>query len=213
MLDELDKIIADLANPDAGWVVRRDAAEALGEIGKKSLDALNARADEKDVDVRSAAERARARISGAIPSAAASAPAARPGPPTMKELAAACAKKSVRGIKAEGDGFIVRVKLKEDRMQYVRVARHAREDGLELLRASTECGPADDERIAWAIKRNSQFIYGAFCLEERDGANHLRIAAQFDMRHVTPAMVKDAVKEMAFYGDWLERKLTNGDTH
>lgn len=215
MLEELDKNIKTLDDTSAGWVTRRDAVEALGLAAKKSLAALKAHANEKDVDVRAAVVRALADVGasggGAPPSAGAPPKPVKATPPTMKELAQACAKKGKRGIKPEGDGFIVRVQLKDDRVQYVQIARHKRGDGRELIRVSTECGGADAESIAWAIRSNGQFVYCAFCVEERGGKEHLTIVSNFDPNLVTPVMVKDAVKEIAFYGDWLEQKLTGED--
>jgi hypothetical protein len=216
MLKNLEKIITALADTNSGWVARRDAAEALGEVAKKSLAALKAHANEKDTDVRAAVERALAQV--VLPPAQASSggessPAAEPVPPTMKELALACVKKPKRAVRREGNGFVVRSAMKDGRTQDVLIARFTREDGRELIRVSTECGPADAETIAWAVRNNSQCMYCAFNVEARDGVDHLTILSNFDPKHVTPGMVRDAVKEMAYYGDWLEQKLTGEDAH
>lgn len=210
MLNELENIITALADTNSGWVARRDAAEALGEIAKKSLAALQAHVSEKDTDVRSAVEKALAQVgtpAAATTGAPATAPAAAPTPPTMKELALACVKKPNRAVRREGTGFIVRVALKNERTQDVHIERHIRDDGRELIRVSTECGPADAESIAWAVRSNSQLMFCAFNVDEREGVDHLCLVRNFDPKHVTPAMVKDVVKEMAYYGDWLENKL------
>lgn len=208
MLEELDQTIKTLEDTDAGWVTRRDAVEALGAVAKKSLAALRAHLNEKDVDVQRAVQQALADTAGAGDQAA---PPAKAAPPTMKELAQACAKKGKRGIKPEGEGFVVRVRLKDERIQYVHIERHRRSDGRELIRVSTSCGEADADSVAWAIRSNSQFMYCSFCLEERDGKDHMIIVSNFDPNQVTPLMVKDAVKEIAFYGDWLEQKLSGED--
>lgn len=212
MLKSLEKIIAALADTNSGWVARRDAAEVLGEIAKKSLAALKAHANEKDTDVRVAVDRALAQIA-LPPTSASGAPPAESAPPTMKELALACVKKPKRAVRREGNGFVVRSAMKEGRTQDVLIARFTRDDGRELIRVSTECGPADGETIAWAVRNNSQCMYCAFNVEARDGVDHLTILSNFDPKHVTPGMVRDAVKEMAYYGDWLEQKLTGGDAH
>lgn len=209
MLNDLENIIAALADTNSGWVARRDAAEALGEIAKKSIAALQAHAAEKDTDVRAAVERALRQI-GEPASATASAGTVA-APPTMKALALACVKKPTRAVRREGTGFVVRVALKNDRTQDVQIARHTRDDGRELIRVSTECGPADAESIAWAVRSNSQLMFCAFNVDEREGVDHLCLVRNFDPKHVTPAMVKDVVKEMAYYGDWLEKKLGGGD--
>jgi len=210
MLNDLKNIIEALDDDDAGWVGRRDAADALGEIAANALAALHAHADEKDVDVRTAVQKSLARAGVGSGGAAPTPTAVRP---TLKELAQACEKKMKRAVKPQGAGFVVRVQTKAGRTQDVFIAPKKREDGRELLRVSTQCGVADDETLAWAIRRNSQLMYCAFSVEPHGDAEHLVIVKNFNPDYVTPAMVKDAVKEIAFYGDWLEKKLSGEDKY
>lgn len=213
MIEDLNKTIAALADTRAGWVIRRDAAELLGELAKRSLAALKANVNEHDTDVRSAVEKALASVGESAELTESAADTAPATPPTMKTLALACVKKPKRAVRREGTGFVVRSAMKEGRTQDVTISRFKREDGRELIRVYTECGPADPESIAWAVRNNNQCIYCAFNVEDRDGVDHLTIVAHFDPKHVTPGMVRDAVKEMAYYGDWLEQKLGGGDAH
>lgn len=217
MFEELEATIKTLNDTSAGWVNRRDAAVTLGEYAKRAAAALHARAQEPDVDVRRGVDEALKLLGSPLPpapSGKAAAPAsARPSPPTMKELAQACARKSRREVRPDGDGFVVRVRLKDDRSQEVRIERHKRADGHEMIRVSTECGAADEKSIAWAIRSNDQFLYCAFCLEPRETGDHLTIVSNFDPELVQPEMVKNAVKEIAYYGDWLEKKLTGEDNY
>jgi len=214
MFEELDRTIASLKDTSAGWVTRRDAALALGEYAKRARAALEAQAGEKDVDVRKGIEDglAMAGTSAAPPASTTRAPE-RPSPPTMKELAQACIRKGRRAVKPDGDGFLVRVQTKADRTQDVRIDRYKQEGTREMIRLSTVCADADDDSIAWAIRSNNKFIYCAFCVEERDGTDRIMIVSNFDPELVTPEMVKNAVKEIAHYGDWLERKLTGEDNY
>ena len=222
MYEALDKNIAELKDTSAGWVTRRDAAVALGEYARRALAALHAHADEKDVDVRLGVEAAlKAAGAPAAPGAtsqratsqgAGSAPRpSRPSPPTMKELAQACIRKGKRAVKQDGDGFLVRVQMKGERTQDVRIDRYKEPDTREMIRVSTSCGAADAASIAWAIRNNHKFLYCAFCVEVRDGRDHLTIVSNFDPELVTPELVKNAVKEIAYYGDWLENKITGED--
>ena len=207
MLKQLDKIIEALKDRSSGWVTRRDAAEALGQIASRSLGALKAHANEDDVDVRSGVRRALADV-GAVEAGKSD------GTPTiysLKELAQACLKKSKRTVKVEGEGYVVRVQTTEGRTQDVFIAPFERSDGRKLVRVSTRCGIADEETTAWAIRSNSQLMYCAFCVEERDEVEELVIVKNFNPQYVTPAMAKDAVKEIAYYGDWLEKKLSGED--
>lgn len=232
MYDALDKTIAELKDTSAGWVTRRDAALALGEFTRRALAALHEHANEKDVDVRMgveaglkaagapAAPGATSRRAGspgassqrATSQGAASAPRpSKPSPTTMKELAQACIRKGKRTVKQDGDGFLVRVQMKGERTQDVRIDRYKEPDTREMIRVSTACGEADAESIAWAIRSNHKFLYCAFCVEERDGRDYLTIVSNFDPELATPALVKNAVKEIAYYGDWLEHKLSGED--
>lgn len=212
MYEELDQTIAALENSSAGWVTRRDAAVALGEYVRRARAALEAHAKEKDVDVRRGVEEA---IKSAGPSGAPApgATTSTPAPPTMRELARACYRKSRRKVKPEGDGFVVRVQARDGRAQDVRIDRTTQADGREIIRVSTECAAADPETIAWAIRNHARFTYCAFCVEERGGEERLVLACNFEPELVSPAQVKNAVKEAAHYGDWLEKKLTGQDEH
>jgi hypothetical protein len=215
MFEEIEATIKTLNDSSAGWVNRRDAAVALGEYARRATAALHSRADEEDVDVRRGVEEALKSLGSPGPPApvgrAPSAATVKPAPPTMKELAQACHRKSRREVRPDGEGFVVRVRLKDDRTQEVRIARHKRPDGHQVIRVSTECGAADDKSIAWAIRSNDQFLYCAFCLVSREDGEHLSIVSNFDPDLVQPEMVKNAVKEIAYYGDWLEKKLSGED--
>ena len=87
MIEDLNKNIAALADTRAGWVIRRDAAELLGELAKRSLAALKANLTEHDTDVRSAVEKALASVGESAVPAESVAEAAPATPPTMKALA------------------------------------------------------------------------------------------------------------------------------
>ena len=215
MFEELDKTIKMLEDRAGGWVTRRDAALALGEYAQRSMATLKAHVTEKDVDVRRGVEEALRKLGAGAGAASMETPAAlvKPAPPTMKELAQACIRKSKRAVKPDGDGFLVRVAMKDGRTQDVRIDRHREPEGREMIRVSTKCGEADEESIQWAIRSNSKFLYCAFCVEDCGGKDYLTIVANFDPAIVTPQLVKDAVKEIAFYGDWLEKKLSGEDRH
>lgn len=212
MMEELDKIIAGLSDKSNGWVDRRDAADALGEIASRSLKALHAHAGEDDVDVRSAVERALEKVgvsAGSVRAAPSEESAVRV--PTIKELAQACEKKMKRAIKPHGDGYVVRVQTREGRTQDVLIEPVKRPDGRELIRVSTQCGEADADTIAWAIRSNAKLMYCAFSVHAHDDKELIMLVNNFTPDHVTPEQVKNSVKEIAFYGDWLEKKLTGED--
>ena len=66
MVKDVKKAIANLANRKAGWVTRRDAAEALGAAVSEATTALRAHADDSDSDVQSAVKRALGTASAAL---------------------------------------------------------------------------------------------------------------------------------------------------
>ncbi|HOQ89899.1 MAG TPA: hypothetical protein PLX03_07150 [Candidatus Hydrogenedentes bacterium] len=57
MLNELESLIRKLENRSDNWVVRRDAAEALGKVAHAALAALVAHRSDADMDVQLQVER------------------------------------------------------------------------------------------------------------------------------------------------------------
>ena len=135
MDEAIDKAIADLENTRAGWVTRRDAAEALGKAARKALAALEAHAEDADVDIRTAVIQALATFT--VP---------EPIPlqqQSLKDLVEPLARPGQRDVTPEGSGYAVQVQLKTGRAQKVLVQPHTRKDGQQLLRIFTWCGPCD----------------------------------------------------------------------
>jgi len=214
MQEELKKIIEALSDTSAGWVGRRDAADALGDLASRALAALREHAADGDVDVRAAVERALGKV-GVSAGNRATAPSDQSAvrKPTLQELAQACEKKMKRAVKPYGKGYMVRVQTKGGRAQDVLIQPHTRPDGRELIRISTFCGEADADTIGWAIRSNAKLMYCAFSVHAHGDKEQLMLINNFNPDQVTPDMVRDAVKEIAFYGDWLEKKLTGKDEH
>ena len=52
MEDEIERQIVELGTRDENWVIRRDAAEGLGLMAIKSIEALRDHAEDEDVDVQ-----------------------------------------------------------------------------------------------------------------------------------------------------------------
>lgn len=199
--DAIDRAAAALADTRAGWVTRRDAADALGNAAERALRALNAYRNDKDVDIKSAVVKALGRASGGL------AGVVPKSGYSLEDLAAACAKSPQRTVKAVGEGYEVDVDLGGGRRQRVALRLVEQEKG-RLLRISTECGPSTPDAMAWALRANTRIALGALELEKNDvGDEQLVIRACFLPNEVTPATVKVAVKELAYYGDWIEQKL------
>lgn len=206
MFKRLDRAIVDLSDLDAGWVTRRDAAEALGKIGQHALAALVKRKDDTDQDVRIAVQKAIAQV-GDIPA---------PPPPKdrdvdIRELARACEKPGKRAITMKKGQFTVKVHLAEKRTQTVHVMPSNLKDGTRLLKVFTLCGEPEPKVVQWAMRSNAKLVRGAFAIHQEGDKEMLLLIDNLPWDKVTSEEVKATVKQIAFYGDWLEKKLSGLD--
>lgn len=205
MYEELRRAIDELRNDKAGWVTRRDAAEVLGKVARQALAALDAHRADPDRDVRKAVERALERVSAPPPSEMDDRTF------SLKELARGCEKQDERTVSPHGEGFSVVVRLAEERTQTVYIMPHRRRDGTSLVRMYSYCGDADPEVMAWALRSNSKLVHCAFAVQREDGADRIVLVNSLVHGKASPPAVKASVKEIAFYADWLEKKLTGLD--
>jgi hypothetical protein len=206
--EELEKYAKQLRNPDAGWVVRRDAAENLGKAAAFALDVLREHADEMDVDVRRVVDQALGQASAALEGVP---PLPQVKEYSLEELARACEKEGERVVAPHGEGYVVQVTLKSGRKQAVYLNHHKRKDGMELIRIFTECGKPREDALEWSLRANMKVSHGALALA-RDGEQERLVLTNCYLAHAaTPAEVKASVKELAHYGDWIENKLSGLD--
>jgi len=208
MFDEILKDAEVLSDSKAGWVNRRDAADHLGEAAQRALTALQSHRQEPDVDVRMAIEKALQRAGGS-PTGAKREAAQRLC--SLQDLANACAKPGQRTAKAHGDGYEIEVLLKGDRRQKVYLMPHSRKDGVKLVRVYTYCGKPKPESLKWALQTNTKLTHGALALLGDGDEERLVLVDSYLMDEATPETIKRSVKETAFYGDWIESKLTGLD--
>lgn len=208
MFEEIDGAIQKVKDTKAGWVTRRDAVELLGKVALKALDALQDASDEMDVDVRRSVDdmlgRAAAALKGVKPKVAQETL-------SLEELAKACAKEGVRIVEPEGEGYVVRVLMKDGRRQHVHLRRFTRADGVALVQVYTVCGKADEKSYAWALRTNMKLIQGAVALARQGDDERFVLTMCFLAGEVTKSEIKAAVKEAAYYGDWIEQKVSEQD--
>jgi len=204
MFEDIARDAEVLSNATAGWVTRRDAAERLGETAKRALAALHAHRADPDVDVRPTIEKALSQAAAGLAGVAL-------GMYTLQDLANACAKTGERTVTAIGDGFEIEVAIKNGRRQRVCLATHVRKDGRKLVRVVTRCGPPTPESLEWALQLNVKLTHCALAIEEDGAEKWLVLTSSHIADDVTPQIVKTSVKEAAFYGDWVESKLTGKD--
>lgn len=208
MWEQIDGAIEKLKDTKAGWVTRRDAVELLGRVAVKSLDALQDASEEMDVDVRRSVDDMLGKAAAALQGVK---PKLDSGPISLEDLAKSCAKEGVRVIEPEDEGFVVRVKLKDDRQQNVHLRRFSRADGVALVQVYTVCGKADEKSYAWALRANMKLIQGAVALAKQGDDERFVLTMCFLASEVTKSEIKAAVKEAAYYGDWIEQKVSGQD--
>lgn len=206
MDDSLQKAADTLANPSAGWATRKEQAARLGDMARRAIEALRACKDDADPDVRNEVRK----VLKQLPLVR-----ARGNTPehSVESLAHACAKPGRRNLTTLDDGFQVEVMINDERMQDVFIVPDSREDGAPLVRVYTKCGKPDASSAAWALRTNAELIGCAFAVENHDRFEHLILVQNFVLAKVTPEEVIAAVKQIAYYGDWLERKLSENDTY
>ena len=203
MSKEIKNAIAVLTNAKETWVRRRDAVDFLGEVAHRALAALKRHLKDSDVDVQLAVEKALERVD-----AKGEAP---PETYSLQVLVHACEKKGARTVTKHEDGFVVDVRLREGRHQRVYVTPFERKDGVRLVRVFTYCGEADPDSLRWALLANMKLTHGALALAKEEGEERFVLVDSYLADSVTPPQVKAAVKEIAFYGDWVEKIITRLD--
>ncbi|GMV98915.1 MAG: hypothetical protein AMXMBFR84_00550 [Candidatus Hydrogenedentota bacterium] len=208
MLHELDGAGERLRDRNAGWVARRDSAEFLGAVAVRSLTILAEFREEMDVDVRRSVEKVMGEASAALAGI-------EPKPIdkhfTVEELAQACAKGEERVVNAMESGYEVQVHLKSGRNQRVYIEQDDGKDGIKIIRVFTRCGPPREDAFVWALRANSKLVHSALALEKGENGPTLILVKCFLEGEVTPREMRSAVKEIAYYGDWVESKMTGLD--
>lgn len=207
MFEALERAASELARTEAGWVHRRDAADALGAYAARALSALHQHREDSDTDVRAAVEAALGQASAATQGVA-----PRQRAYTVEDLARSCEREPVRTVSAENGGWRVTVQLSEDRRQVVHIAGHERQDGAPMLRIHTICAQAPSEKLrAWALRANEDLSHCALAITGEDREEQLILVSNYLLSETSPVEVRATVREIAFYGDWLEKKAGGGD--
>ena len=114
-------------------------------------------------------------------------------------------------VEQDGDAFIVKVIMKDGRHQSVHVRQFKRADGIALIQVYTVCGKADEKSYGWALRANMKLIQGAIAIASQGDDERFVLSTCFLANEVTRQEIKAAVKETAFYGDWIEQKVSGQD--
>jgi len=202
MFQELERNIAALKDTKTAWITRRDAADFLGEVARKALGALKAFQSDSDTDVRSAVQKALEETGMST---------ADERGYTLEHLASACAKVNERRVAVHGAGYAVEVRLQGGRHQLVYLLPETRKESEQVVRLITYCGKPSEGAYEWALQANMKFLHGALALEGEGDQVRLVLTDILALDTATPEQVKQSVKELAFYGDWMEQRLTGKD--
>jgi len=207
MLKALEETISKLKDSRTGWVDRRDAALNLGQVIRRAQAVLDAHKNDKDTDVRAAVQRALGILRDSDKDTKADAAPLL----SLEELVMPCDKPPKRSVSVTGDGFQVDVMLPNGRTQCVYLKVLKRQDGLALVHIHTYCGEDSPKLEHWALECNRKLARCAFALEKESAGGRLIVVSNQIMNESTPLCVKNAIKDVAHYGDWLEGKLSDED--
>ena len=197
-----------LADANASWTQRRDAAEALGQLALAALKALHEHSSEEDGEVRNAVLRALEEVEVWAHGDSTESESAEY---TLDELMQAVDEPGVYSATRKDNRYVVNCALPNNRRQVVHVEPHTRKDGTELIRVYTVCGPARTDAYRWALRANRNLPLGALAVAKYEGTEHFILLNCYLTSTVTPADVRSSVRELSRYGDWIEQKITGMD--
>jgi len=204
MMTQIEQLVRTLANREAGWVARRDAAELLGKAAQAAVAALSAQRTDTDMDVQLQVERSLEGLYAlALPASK------RKGEIPLRDLALACERRPARIVEPFNDGYVVTVHLDATRSQRVHITPYESRDGMRVVRIYSSCGPVTEEILSWALRSNGRLTHGAFAiLPTKDGPEQLVLLNNLIRQDATPETVKMTVKQIAFFSDQLEQRLS-----
>jgi hypothetical protein len=202
----IEKAKETLRDSGAGWVNRRDAVVELAETAGRAMGVLAEFADDQDTDVRMAVTRA---LDDLKKSAAP--PVDSKSYPSLSDMAHSLEKRGTRTVTQQGERFAVETQLDSGRKQTVYLQPYQRRDGAKLLRVFTYCGAPTEDAYPWALRANMKLTQSALALHKLDGEEIFVVTRTFLDGEASPRELKATVKEIAFYGDYIEKRLTGLD--
>jgi hypothetical protein len=208
MRETVRNSVSQLDDTGGGWVFRRDAAEALGRGAAEAVEALKAHQDDPDQDVRRTVRTALLHVREAFRGAESDVPAGRT---PLERMVRALESPGKRDWVDAPTGFALKVSLPSGRSQTVRVEPAQSQGNEDTVIVWTPCAAANPKAYEWALKNNNHFALCAVTLRDHEGAETLCMLGSFLAEELTPSELKAAVKEVAFYGDWLEERLSKGE--
>ena len=207
----ISKTLGVLADSEAGWVDRRDAAVELGQGAVEAVRGLKTHEKDSDRDVQESIKQSLRDVGRATAGIDLDAPSG--GMPSLEKLVEALEKEGSRDVAKSGDAFEITVATDNGRSQKVRVEATQSNTRRDIIRVTTLCAKAEEKTHVWALTNNSHMSHCSLAIENRDGEPWLILVNSLFAETVSFAELKLTVKEVAFYGDWVEDKLTGEDVN
>lgn len=211
MSKSVDRFVKGLADTDSGWVGRRDAAEGLGRVAQDAIRGLKTYEKDSDQDVKAAVLGSLRDCTQVLAGVDANTTLA--SAPALEKCVAALEKPGSRDLTKSGDVFSLQVSTTKGRSQTVLIEAKKSNTKRDVICVSTVCAKAEPESYEWALKNNPKMSHCALGVEDREGEATLVLMNNLLADSLSFAELKLTVKEVAYYGDWVEEKFSKDDTH
>jgi serine/threonine protein kinase len=124
---------------------------------------------------------------------------------------------SLRGLACQVQGqdghYRVLLDVPGGRRQEVFIEIGAGRSGQKLVTVYSVCGPAEAAHYEFALRLNAELAYGGLSIRQVEGRPMFVMARAYPRGRVSPAEIRDVLREIARRGDWVEEQLTSVDVH
>ncbi|MFA7692387.1 MAG: hypothetical protein GX117_11065 [Candidatus Hydrogenedentes bacterium] len=207
MTKSIEELIQELGDKSAGWATRRNAAELLGKHAHRIVSELLFYKNDSDMDVKMEVERSITPLSLLLSDQSIS-----DKQYTLRELALACEKRQARHVETYQKGFVVTLRGQDGESQRVYINSVKSSDIPDSFRIFMLCGEITEENYPFIMTANSKLVHASFSIISFEGNKQLALVINIPVTDATPNLVKRSVKEIAYYGSWMEKKLSEIET-
>jgi len=118
-----------------------------------------------------------------------------------------------REVQQAGEVFVARIPRGDQRYQTVNINPSDKDrDGNAVVTIDTICGPASKGHHEWALRQNLELPFGAIALRNVADIPHFVIVHRLIRQTADPLAVREAVENIARWGDAIEKALCEQDT-
>ena len=138
----------------------------------------------------------------------------KPAPLTDPELVRQALAGLADEVDTSGDEFVARIPRHSGRFQTVRIAPARKDaDGNSIIFIDTVCGPASKPHYEWALRKNLEVPFGAIAVRDITSEPHFVLVNTLLRETADPAEVRACVKNIARWGDTIEKALQEEDAN